>query len=347
MVIRFSSTLKLATAVAFGVATVSFSGQTHAQLPDETTRAAARGLANEGEAFFKEGNYAEAIDRFSRAFDLFKAPTIAMRHAESLVRLGRLVEARERHLVISRTKLPADAPDVFKDAVTAAARQADALQTRIGKLELSIKGEDLDGAELVIDGRTIPPALWGVKWPMDPGVHHLVLTKGNRRTEQRIKVDEGRALLMSLVLPASSPTSDVTPTPTTINHKQPAPLQPPVEAADQAGDPQTMRTIGWVGLGVGGAGLLLGGITGAMALSKHGSLTDECPDGRCPSSYGSEVDSYRTTRTVSTVGFVVGIVGAGTGLALILTSPTTNPRQGIARISPWIGVGSAGMAGRF
>jgi hypothetical protein len=348
MDIRFSSAQKLVTAIAFAVEAASFSGYAHAQLADETTRAAARGLANEGEGFFREGNYDQAIDRFSRAFDLVKAPTIAMRHAESLVRLGRLVEARERYLVISRTNLPEDAPDVFKDAVGAAAAQADALQNRIGNLELSIKGEDLEGAQLVIDGKTIPAVLWSVMWPVNPGVHHVVLAKGNRKTEQSITIEEGRALIMSLLLPASVPSGDMKLTPTAINHERPASLQPPpVGAADHANDSQTMRTLGWVGFGVGGAGLLVGGIAGGIALSKHDSLSQACPDAHCPSSYGSEVDRYRTVRTVSTGGFVVGVVGAGAGLTLILTSLARNASQSNARISPWIGVGSAGLVGKF
>jgi hypothetical protein len=50
--------------------------------------------------------------------------------------------------------------------------------------------------------------------------------------------------------------------------------------------------------------------------------------------------------TISTVGFIVGLVGAGAGVVLLVTAPKAQTTSA-ASVSPYIGVGSAGVAGRF
>jgi hypothetical protein len=56
------------------------------------------------------------------------------------------------------------------------------------------------------------------------------------------------------------------------------------------------------------------------ASSKHDSLKKHCPDGACPPPYHSELDEFRSLRTVSTIGYVVGAVGLGAGAVLLLTA---------------------------
>ena len=78
------------------------------------------------------------------------------------------------------------------------------------------------------------------------------------------------------------------------------------------------RTLGWVGLGVGGAGLVFGGVTGLVVLSKKSALEDDgCVDARCYSDQADDVDSYNSMRTLSTVGFAVGGLGVAAGAALL------------------------------
>jgi hypothetical protein len=101
-----------------------------------------------------------------------------------------------------------------------------------------------------------------------------------------------------------------------------------------------------VGLGVGGAGLLFGSVTGLVVLSKKSALEDDgCVDARCYGDQADDVDSYNSMRTLSTVGFVVGGLGAAAGAALLLTAPSEE--QTGAALRPWVSVGAAGVAGRF
>jgi hypothetical protein len=100
-----------------------------------------------------------------------------------------------------------------------------------------------------------------------------------------------------------------------------------------------------VAFGVGGAGLVVGGITGILAMGKHSTLSGECTS-TCPPSAQSDLDSYHTMGTISTVGFIVAGVGAAAGVILLVTQPKTTATTGL-RIVPTVGLGSLGAAGSF
>jgi len=106
--------------------------------------------------------------------------------------------------------------------------------------------------------------------------------------------------------------------------------------------------IGFVGLGLGGAGLAMGAITGGLALAKHSDLVSKCPGGHCKLSQegalGSEANAYNTLGAVSTAGFVAGGALFVTGVILLVTAP--GPARNTA-VTPLIGPGYVGATGRF
>ena len=58
-----------------------------------------------------------------------------------------------------------------------------------------------------------------------------------------------------------------------------------------------------------------------------------------------EVKSHNQSVTLSWVGFVGGAVLAATGVTLLATAPRKNAEA--RHVAPWIGLGSAGVEGRF
>jgi hypothetical protein len=92
---------------------------------------------------------------------------------------------------------------------------------------------------------------------------------------------------------------------------------------------------------------VVGGVTGAMVLSKQKELesSDECVNEACGPAEHDKVDDYNALRPISTAGFVVGGVGVAAGLTLLLTAPKSPETE--AHVSPWVGIGSAGVRGRF
>ena len=120
---------------------------------------------------------------------------------------------------------------------------------------------------------------------------------------------------------------------------------PPTSAA-AAPTGSILKPIGIGALAVGGAGLLLGGITGGLAIARHGDLTTECKPTCNTSSSQSDLSSYHTLGALSTAGFVIGAVGLGSGLTLLLLAPRSDAKAS-AGVWPYVGPSGAGAAGRF
>ena len=312
-----------------------------AQDIDPQARAAARALVEDGDKLWTSGDYAGALDRFSRAHGLVNAPTIAVRQAECLEKLGRIVEASEKYMTVSRLRLGPGAPDAFKRAVATALERVDGLRERLASLELTIQGEEVKGAKVLVDGREIPPALVGASFPVDPGDRVIEVVKGSRRVSETISIKEKETKTLTLTLPPGEDEPEPPVQPPTQPPTQPPPAGPTAEPTTSS-----QATWGWISLGVGTAGLIAGGATGLIAKGKQGSLDDTCVDKKCPPAQQSDVDSYNQMRMISTIGFGVGIVGVGAGLTLLLTAPDPEPQQQ-AGVRPWVGVGSAGVEGRF
>jgi hypothetical protein len=95
-------------------------------------------------------------------------------------------------------------------------------------------------------------------------------------------------------------------------------------------------------------GLIVGGITGVLAMGKHSTLSKECPNGSCPAGTPqSDLSSYHTMGLLSTIGFAVAIVGGGVGTYFLLTAPSAPPAPQTTGIHPFIGPGIVGAVGRF
>lgn len=114
--------------------------------------------------------------------------------------------------------------------------------------------------------------------------------------------------------------------------------QPPRSVPETAGaisDP--WRTVGWVSLSAGAAGLAVGAVTGLMLARQHGGLKSNCPGGICnPDAVTQgEVDGHNGLRFVSSVGFVAGSVLSALGVVLVLSSPTNGGKTELAlRLAP-------------
>jgi hypothetical protein len=313
--------------------------------PTAEERGAARLLAEQGDAAWDAGDYAIALERFTRAYQLVPVPSLAFRQAECLTRVGRLVEASEKFAEISRVQLEPNAPAAFQNAVRLAREQAEALRQRLSLLRVVVEGDNLDGAELRVGGKPIPRTLWGTSFPVDPGRHTIVVTKGDRRAERDVELREKGSDIVVITLPKAG-AADAPPPEPTRSPPAPAPREPatPQRVGADSGSPHA--TWGYVGLAVGGAGLAAGIVTGAILYDRKTTLDEECLDGRCPPSEKDQVDRFNRLRPIPTIGFGVGLLGVGTGLILLLTAPDEEPRAQRG-VQTWVGLGSAGVRGTF
>ena len=88
-----------------------------------------------------------------------------------------------------------------------------------------------------------------------------------------------------------------------------------------------------------------------MALGTKSTLDSNCVNKACPPSQQSNINSLGTQATISSVGFGVGVVGVAVGVILLAVShggsASTGPAPPPPQISPWVGIGSAGVGGTF
>jgi hypothetical protein len=304
-----------------------------AQEPDDSTKNAARELGLKAAQAYDAGDYATAQDYFHRAYALVPAPTLSLREARALEKLGRLVEAVEAYMRTVRTPVEATAPQAFQQAVEQARAELEQVRARVPRLRIVVSGRDpKDGLSVTLDGKPVLAALIGVEMPVDPGTHRVAAsTQSGARAMQTVTLTESETERATLDLVGSTAVK---------------------LSASAAGDSaptstgSSQRTWAYVSLGLGGAGLATGVVTGLMAANRHASAEENCPDSKCVagSSGENDVAAFRSLRPVSTVSYVIGIVGAGAGVTLMLTAPKSKDR---GHVAPFVGIARVGIGGRF
>lgn len=344
-------------ALAFGLAATLATGlvsQTAVaqDQPQAENVAAARSLGLQGIKMADAGDCKGAIEKLSRAESLYHAPSILGRLGECQVQVGQIVLGTENLNRVVREQLAPNAPKAFKDAQE---RAKGVLNTALPKIaRLTVKVDPTDAKpQVLVAGAPIPPALIGVERPTDPGTHEVVISApGYLEQRTTVTLAEGGTQELAIKLekdPNAMAEQPPAPPPAPI-----APAPPPAPAADTG--PKKNNTLAYVALGVGGAGMVVGGITGFLALGKKSDL--DCDGNRCPTSQKDTLDSAKTMATVSTVGFAVGFVGIGAGVVLLLTggggssnasleAPKVAKHRGGVQVGPWFGAEAAGLQGTF
>lgn len=171
-----------------------------AQPVDAATKATARQLGEEGMRALDAGDCATASEKLWRAHDLVHVPTLAFYAGKCLEKLGRLVDAEEKYLEAMRDVVEPNAPDAVKAAQVDAERARDALLPRIPSVLISIRPQALD-ALVTIDGKPMPPAMIGVKRPIDPGTHDAAVQRAGAVVHRPFVVAEGQAVSVDIELP--------------------------------------------------------------------------------------------------------------------------------------------------
>lgn len=337
-------------ALTLACAASLFSSAARAQTVDDGTRNAARSLAGQGKDAFDQADFERARDLFHRAYTLVPAPTIVLYEGRALVKLRRFVEAEEAFMRAARTSLDAESPEAFRTAVHEAENDLLALRARMPKVTIVVTGPSARDPELsvTLDGHALKTALIGVELPIDPGDHALEANvpgaKPARVTFSMLEKQEQRVEIAAPlhVTTAAAGTGSTRPLEKpSSGSPQPVSDTPPPNWQARAG-----MALG----GVGVAGVVTGVITGLMAGSRYSKAEDACPGHTCEAGGAGwdDVQAFRSLRTVSTVGYIVGGVGLAAGATLYFTAPSKRSRASQAgAVKVWINTASVGVAGAF
>jgi hypothetical protein len=264
----------------------------------------------------------------ARAAEPTKLECIAANDAaQDFRRAGKLHDAREKLALC----VSASCPGLVRDDCAQRLAEVDAATPSIVFEVKDARGNDLSDVRVQLDGQPFVDRIDGTARPVDPGSYRFVFDAADgahaeqaimvreKQKDTRVRVVLGTAdatpMASPNVEPAKLPTSSATPPP----------------------------TLALVAGGIGVAGLAVGLVAGIVGTSKHSTLVGECPGNACPSSAQGDLDSFRTLRTASTVGYVVGVLGIAGGAVLWLTAPSPSaPAIGVR-----IGPASAGVTGTF
>lgn len=324
------------TLCIFALALSALVWPAEAAAQSEADKTTARALAVEAQQALDAKRYAEAADKFGRAEKLFHAPTLVVGLARAYVGMGKYVEAMEAYNEVIREPMAADAPEPFLTAKSDAKAEIQGLEAKIGWVTLRVEGPSDPAVEL--DGQSVSVASLGVRRAINPGDHVVrVSAPGWLTAEERFAMSAGGSEEVVVTLEEGADDPGVVPA-----GSGPSPTVDG-SSPDTVGDggTSTLTILGWTGIGVGGAGILVGAITGGLAMGKRGELGDNCSEaGECGPEQQSTLDSYRTMGTVSTIGFIAGGVLAAAGTVLLIVAPSDD-------VEAEVGLGRAGVRVRF
>ena len=339
------SLLPILTLVLAASAVPLFARPARAQEPSSADRATARTLAQEGYVALRDKDYPTAADRFQRALALVHAPTLLRDLARAQVGLGRLVDAHETYSLIIREGVAADAPAPWVKALADAKAEIAPITPRLPWITITVTGPA--HPRVTIDGAPIPEASLGVKRAADPGRHEIrALATGYYTAKKTISLKEGESVNVAFELEDAPP--DAAPKDEEETGK--------VSVATVV-DPPWRKPVTIGAFALGGAGIVLGSVTGILAMTKHNQLATDCPNAKCGPANKAGYDSFHTLATISTIGFVTGGVAAGAGVVLLLVKPQSlvqqpgsdqgEPKRTSFSWSPFVGLGAAGVEGTF
>jgi hypothetical protein len=238
----------------------------------------------------------------------------------------------------------------FREAISAAHKagslereeiarsRAHELESKLSYLTIETwKGQKV---QVTRDGEPVDDAVLGSAIPVDPGSHVIsAASLGKRSWSTTVQVGKSADHVSVAVPilpdePASGASGAV------------LPGEEPALPGSAGGSLSTQRVLAIVAGGVGVVGLGIGVAFGLKATSKLDDAKSHCPSypDNCPPQSAQLNDSAKSSATISTIGFAVGIAGVAGGLVLWLTAPKHSAERSAALD---IGPGSVRVRGRF
>jgi hypothetical protein len=311
----------------------------------------------EGRDLRDKGDLQAALARFQAADGIMRVPTTGFEVARTQVALRLLIEARDTIAAIRKTPAKPTDPQPFTEARGRADELDASLAQRIPALTVVVDGVAPGAATVTVDGVRIPAAAVGLPRKLNPGRHTVLARTTDAESGEEVDLaeKEQKEVHLTLVAGTIGTVSAVSST------------SPAGAAASPGGEPTPGKShaptlVSWVAAGVTGVGLVVGGVTGLVSISKTSSLANECPMARCSTPTArKDFDTAHSLATVSNASFIAAGVGAAVVVgSLVIGHPaggatsTADPkpreergRSQALRVTPWIGLAAAGIRGSF
>lgn len=328
--------------------------------PSAAEKETARSLLGAGQKKFDAGDFAGALEAWAAADEIMKVPTTGLRVGKAQEKLGKLVEARDTWLRVSRSPVAEAEPR----AITAARKEASSLAVEVGKripsVSVKVAGVAADvELSVSVDGVSVPPAAALLPYRVNPGEHQVsVSAAGYSQADASVSLAEGDNKTLEVTLtPVAQDAA-----PPVVQPLPPSDARPPAQPPPESQGPRADSSSGgapWtvIGFSLAGVGVAVGAITGAMSSAKTSDIKETCDGNRCPGEAQADIDSASTLALISNIGFGVGIAGLGIGIYGLLSGgdgdsarvPPDTLRLGKrgVTLTPVVGLGSLNVVGNF
>ena len=328
---------RLACALAIAIAVLA-PAETRAQSKDDLARADA--LFNAGKALTDAGQFTDACAKFAESKRLAPGLGVTLYLADCYEHIGRTASAWNEFR--SAEGLARARNDKRADVARA---RAQGLELKLLRLTIAVSPTvPLAGLQVLRDGVPVSQEEWGLPLPVDPGEHVVFVSApghksknfdvrmGADRQTTTIQIDhlddEGApATEPASASTAAAPTATPTQVPAAAPGASVAAAAPP--PTDQTATTHPDSTRRWIGLGVGGLGVVgigVGSAFGFVAMSKRDQSNNGSPPpcdstNHCTSDGLSLRQDAKNAANASTIAFIAGGVALAAGAVLYLTAP--------------------------
>jgi hypothetical protein len=288
---------------------------------------------SQGAQLYDQHQWEPALAEFRQSISLYNSPNARLYVARCLRELGRFDEA-----VVEYERTAREASDrATSDPRYAATRDAanselTAVRPRVGRLTVTVP-ELPANAVVRVNNRDIPREGVGVAIPVLPGHVRVTVESPEYFPEERTtEVVAGGQATVGIPLrrrPLLEGHTEVT---------RPVRVAPPVVAPPVRTGPP--RSLAWVGVGVGAAGVVGVVAFGLLASGRNSDLEARCPNGQCATTEDLSLrDSGRTYATLANVSIGVAAAGAIAATVLFIVG---RPSEDRPVPSPAVTVGLSG-----
>lgn len=274
---------------------------------DAKKKTAATKLLAEGNALSNEGDYVEALEKFSAAYDVYPSPKLLLNMGTMLRQLGRNVEAAAVYEQYLKD------PDADPQQVELLTRTLDEIDSILAHLRITVSPLD---AAVSLDGKPMAVSVTGTDVRVEAGTHKIAAEKkGFPPALVTVVLKRGERHVASLKLE----------------------LAPVVVKSNST----TIAAIAC--LSFGGFGFIAAGVTGGLVISANENYQADCPNGKCATVAGYESAKLGTNLLIANgLSWAAGIGGAALGAGLLVWNHKNQKKQ-----SWLVGPGFVGFETRF
>ncbi len=299
---------------------------------EKERKEAAKKNFEEAQAKFAAGDFAAAYELYKQADELVPGAVPKFKMAESLDKAGDVEGAIKAYEAFLASK-PDEAK--HKERIDGAKARVAALQNAPADVKVVITPPDAAGVVLSVDGQ--PQQGNPVKVP--PGKHTITAkAEGFDEAKVEVEVKRGEKKEVPLTLTAKPGGGAVAEGP-----KEPPKPVPPKEPPTTESEGTSTLIPAIVTLSLAGAGAVVGGVFGVLALQSKGDF-EETPT-------QDLFDETERNALIADMSFGVALTFGVTGLVLLLTDSGGEEKpaepEKKAFVTPFAGPGGAGVVGNF